>query len=147
MRKKIVPITSVILVLFIIFVVAFLISKNKTKELASDIVENPVNKLSEATPTNPPDTLPYYLMLNGNLITLCGDFQPISPNTQEKIDNSELLGITVEPVAGNEFPTEELQSNFIGKNWSLYYYEDNSQEAYIFVDNNKENHCFYQTLK
>ena len=148
-------ILSVIILSLIILGGAFIINKSRTEDSindlaedqASDMVEDSVSNATEGTPSNPPDTMPNLLMLNGNLIEMNGDFQQISPNTQDKIDKAKLLGLTVAQVTRNESPAEELQTNFIGKDWSLYYYKDNSQEAYIFIDNNRVNYCFYQTLQ
>ncbi|MGF7142079.1 hypothetical protein HNQ56_000489 [Anaerotaenia torta] len=97
------------------------------------------------TPTNPPDTVPPGLVLNGRLILLTGRHVQISPSIQEKIDAAELLGITVEPVSPSEFPTEELQTNYIKKGCSIYHYKTDSEEVYIFIDCDRTTYCFYNT--
>lgn len=112
--------------------------------MISNREEDRVSNLSEAIPTSPPDSLPYIFMLNGNLIEMAGNYHQISPSIQEKIENAEFLGLTVDQVKRNEFPTEELQTNFVGKDCTVYYYKDEFEEAYIFIDSQKTNYCHYQ---
>ena len=46
------------------------------------------------------------------MIEVEGTYQQISPSIEEKIEIAEFLGITVEWVEPNEFPKEELQTNY-----------------------------------
>ncbi|MGF7144257.1 hypothetical protein HNQ56_002688 [Anaerotaenia torta] len=66
-------------------------------------------------------------------------------NHSKKIDAAELLGITVEPVSPSEFPTKELQTNYIKKGCSIYRYKTASEEVYIFIDCDRTTYCFYNT--
>ncbi len=144
----------IIVLCFIVPISVIFLTKDKTKEpqdasnieLEEEANEVPENHAMEPTPTNPPDTVPYSVMINGTVIEIFFDgYRQISPGIQELINHADLIGVTAERVAPNKVPTEELQTNFISEGSTVYCYSDDSGEYYLFIDKDKTDYGFFQT--
>ncbi|MDF2843042.1 MAG: hypothetical protein K0R00_1468 [Herbinix sp.] len=136
-------ITATLTVLFLIGIM-IVYYVNRGDKLAKNLDEAGLISSQDLTP--PPDTMPPYIIIGGELITLYGDYNQISPGIQDKIATATFLGVTVNAVLQNQIPDEELQANFVGEGCSVYYYKGSSEETYIIVDGENPEYCFYAEI-
>lgn len=106
----------------------------------------PTSSTPEATPTNPPGPgyVPGVIVIGGNLISLDSGGGMVPPQYLEKMEQAEYLGETKEPVPDNEYPTEELQSNYIPAGYEVYHLVTDEEDSYI-VYSEEDFYCIYAT--
>lgn len=98
-----------------------------------------------APPTFAPGMLGCFkgaIVIDGNLISLNSGGGMVPPQYLEKMGQAEYLGETKEPVPEDEFPTEELQSNYIPAGYEVYHLVTDEEDSYI-VYSEEDFYCIY----
>lgn len=101
---------------------------------------------TDATPTPPPGPgyVPGTIVIGGKLISLDSGGSMVPPQYLEKMEQAEYLGETKEPVPDNEYPAEELQSNYIPAGYKVYHLVTDEEDSYI-VYGEEDFYCIYAT--